>query len=64
MQKDYSDITGGLDEDEKKALRKEWEAKLAGVLDDENVAVSAAARLKKAQKHMLEAVCTVTFLIL
>lgn len=58
MQKEYNDIVKGLSEKERKGLRKEWEEKLALVLDDDAVALSATARLKKAQKAMLQAVRT------
>jgi len=58
MQKEYNDIVKGLSEKERKGLRKEWEEKLALVLDDDAVALSAMARLKKAQKAMLQAVRT------
>ena len=56
MLKEYNDAVKGLSAREKKDLRKEWEEKLVAVLDDETVALSATARLKKAQKYMLQAV--------
>ena len=56
MVKDYNDTVQGLSAEGKKALRKEWEDKLVGILDDETIAMSATQRLKKAQKYMLEAV--------
>jgi len=56
MINEYNDTVQGLSAEEKKALRKEWEDRLVGILDDETVAISATQRLKKAQKYMLEAV--------
>lgn len=61
MLKDYNDIVKGLSEEEKKALRKDWEDQIVRILDDDTVAVSATVRLKKAQKYMLEAVRTLCF---
>jgi len=57
MVKEYNDGVKSLGDEEKKALRKQWEERLVAILDDDTVAISAAARLKKAQKYMLEAVC-------
>ena len=56
MVKEYNDSVKSLGDEEKRALRKEWEEKLVAILDDDTVAISAAACLKKAQKYMLKAV--------
>lgn len=56
MLKEYNDVVKGLSEREKRDLRKEWEVKLLDALDDQVVTLTPAVCLKKAQKHMLEAV--------
>jgi hypothetical protein len=56
MLKEYNEKVKCLSDEAKRALRKEWEEKLVAILDDETVAISAAACLKKAQKYMLKAV--------
>ena len=57
MVKEYNDNVKSLGDGEKKALRKQWEEKLMAILDNDAVAISAAACLKKAQKYMLKVVC-------
>ena len=56
MVKEYNDNVKSLGDWGKKALRKQWEEKLVVILDDDVVAISVAAHLKKVQKYMLEAV--------
>jgi len=62
MLKEYHELVDHLSQEEKVALRGEWEKKMENVLDDEAVALSPAARLKRAEKYMLDAVRNLFFL--
>jgi len=61
MLEQYHAIIKDLGPDGREALKAEWQERLAGILGEEGAAMSAAARLKRAEKHMLDAVSTLAF---
>jgi hypothetical protein len=56
MLDEYYAIVHKLPEQEREALRTEWQQVLSNALEDEGKAMSAVARLKRAEKKMLNAV--------
>lgn len=58
MNEQYHAIVKDLGPDGQEALRAEWQECLVGALDEEGKTISAAARLKRAEKHMLDAMST------
>lgn len=56
MLKEYRTVVSPLKGNEREALRAKLADNMAGVVVDEGKAMSAAARLKRAEKQMLRAV--------
>jgi len=56
MIEEYHRLVDDLSPSEREALRTEWQEKLANVLEDEGKTLSAAVRLKRTEKRMLDAV--------
>jgi len=61
MLEQYHALVKDLGPDGREALKAEWQQRLAGVLGEEGTTLSAAARLKRAEKRMLDAVSTLSF---
>lgn len=61
MLEQYHATVKDLGPDGREALKVEWQDRLAGVLGEEGTAMTAAARLKRAEKRMLDAVSTLSF---
>ena len=58
MLEQYHTIIKDLGPDEREALKAEWQDCLAAALEEDGKTLSAAARLKRAEKRMLDAVST------
>ena len=56
MLEQYNAIVKDLGPDEREALKVEWQDRLAAALEEDGRTLSAAARLKRAEKRMLDAV--------
>jgi hypothetical protein len=56
MLEEYHTLVDPLDADEREELRAKWQETLAKALEDDGRSLSAAARLKRAEKWMLQAV--------
>jgi len=56
MLEEYHALVDPLTANEREVLRAEWQETLADALADEGKAMSPVARLKRAEKRMLQAV--------
>jgi len=56
MIEEYHAIVDGRSANEREALRAEWQTVVSNTLEDEGKSLSAATRLKRAEKRMLNAV--------
>ena len=60
MLEQYHAIVKDLGPDGREALKAEWQEHLAAALEEDGRTISAAARLKRAEKRMLDAVSTLS----